>query len=129
MFGQVSSIRVLKSVETIGKTNESWLMNTSQFSLLQDHNLTVDMIFKVSTLVDGKKQRFYNRSYKALCRRDCRRKISLRASEHSSEKSSTLGDFDKQIEKILACSQDFPQELRKLIVDAVSKIPDRPQTQ
>ena len=44
-------------------------MNTEQHYLLQEHDLTGDMICALSTLVEGKKYRHQNRSYKALHRR------------------------------------------------------------
>lgn len=44
-------------------------MNTDQFRLLEEHNLTPDMIFALANLVAGKKHRHQNRSYKALHRR------------------------------------------------------------
>ena len=44
-------------------------MNTDQFRLLEEHNLTPDMIFALANLVAGKKHRHQNRSFKAIHRR------------------------------------------------------------
>ncbi len=44
-------------------------MNTEQCQLLQGHNLTTDMMIALANLIDGKKFRHQNRSYKALQRR------------------------------------------------------------
>ena len=44
-------------------------MNTEQHYLLQKHDLTGDMICALANLVEGKKYRHQNRSYKALHRR------------------------------------------------------------
>ena len=44
-------------------------MNTEQYRLLEENNLTFDMICALANLVDGKTLRGQNRSYKALYRR------------------------------------------------------------
>ena len=44
-------------------------MNTGQRYLLEEHDLSIRMIYALSTLVEGEKLRYYTRSYEALHRR------------------------------------------------------------
>lgn len=78
-------------------------MNTEQFRLLQENDLATDMICALANLVEGKKIRHQNRSYKALHRRGL-----------ANENFQITEDGSTLYEQYCSIGQSIPEYLREV---------------